>query len=107
MSADEILLGHASVADTVDVYRLWPVAPAVVGAAATPHTARVVLDVAGCQGYAGHGSEFDRSLCRLVLVADHGVRAWLRLRWPAMVDAVNLYEDVGVAPTTALAEVPG
>jgi hypothetical protein len=108
VSADELLVtGHTSVQETVDIYRLWPVAPAVVGAAATPHTAKVVLDVAGCSGHAGYGSDFDRQLCRAVLAADLGDRARLRLSFPAMVDAVNLYEQVGVEAVWVLAGEQG
>jgi len=70
--------------------------------AATPHTARVVLDiVAG--GEAGYATGYDRALCRVIFQADQVHRGKLRGVYPEMVDAVEQYEREGAEATRALA----
>lgn len=70
--------------------------------AATPHAARIVLDVTG-HGERGYASSFTRSLCEAVFAADRVNRQKLRVAFPEIVDAVNMYERVGLATTMALA----
>jgi len=71
-------------------------------AGATPHAARVVLNVQG-YGYPGYPSDFDRALCRVVFAGDRAHRGRLCAVYPEMVDAVELHERSGVAATRALA----
>lgn len=95
--------GHVSVEDILATYGgVWPdELPRPI--AATPHAAAVVLDITGA-GFVGYASDFARLLCRLAFKADDVNRRRLRLAFPEMVDAVNLYERVGIKATKALAD---
>lgn len=77
--------------------------------AATPHTARVVLDVTGgkddAHGYKGYAGTFDRVLCRQVIEAGRIKRSRIHRDQPAMVDAVDLYERAGLAAALTLAGI--
>lgn len=84
----------------------WP-SGVPLPAGATPHAARVVLNVAGNgeYGYKGYASGFMRSLCDTVIRADRVNRGKLHAGFPEVVDAVDLYERVGLEATQALAEM--
>ena len=102
MTDDEPTTMHG-VVEAILEDRLWPHGvPRPV--AATPHTARVVLDVQGVTRYAA-ATDYDRALCREVLAANQVKRGRIHQREPAMVDAVALRELGGLAATVTLAGI--
>ncbi len=71
--------------------------------AATAHEARVVLDVAG-YGYPGYAGDWARLLCQLAFKCDRQNRAKLRLSFPAMVDAVDMFANHSLDAVQVLAD---
>jgi hypothetical protein len=77
--------------------------PAGFDNAATAHEARVVLNVTGYD-YAGYAGDWARLLCQFAFKCDRHNRALLRLSFPAMVDAVDLFQNVSLEAVRLLAE---
>lgn len=71
--------------------------------AATSHEARVVLDITGA-GYSGYAGDWARLLCQFAFKCDRQNRAKLRLSFPAMVDAVDMFENHSLDVVKVLAD---
>ena len=77
----------------------------------TPHTMRIVFDVAhshhrsaDTEGFDGYAGGFMRALCEAVFKADRVNRAKLRVVFPDLVDAVDYYETRPIERSRELAE---